>query len=64
MKEIIMYTYVVGRIYRVICRDVGASGVSNKNINDMALNGSNTGTHGPLFYKDCYKYSVVIILDI
>jgi len=59
-----MYTYVVGRLYWVICRDVGASRVSNKRIYEMPLIGSNTGKHGPLSYKHCYKYSFFIILDI
>jgi hypothetical protein len=40
-----MYTYVEGRIYRVIYRDVGASRIAYK----MALIGSITGTRGPLY---------------
>ena len=40
-----MYTYVGGRIYTVICRDMGASRVSNVGVYEMAIIGSITGTH-------------------
>jgi hypothetical protein len=44
-----MYTYVGGRIYRVIYRDVRASSVSNKCVYEIALIGSITGTRRPLY---------------